>query len=395
MTTTTAPAVAPGGAAAEVTGGRDRWRRTRGRAMGALALVLALGAAIWANGDGQEYPDPLDPRNPGPEGAQALAQVLGDEGVDVTIARSADQLEAARVGRNTTVVVTSTDYLSPNTLERLREHAAPGRLVLVEPSYSLVQEIDGDQTTLPLPAGEVEAACDRPVDGIALEGLSIEVDQATGYAGAGCFPAGGGSVAVADRDDDVLLFGAGQALSNDQVLRADNAAVALRLLGNDDRLIWYVPDPTDAETDEAVTLESLLPDWIGPALWMVTLACIGLILWRFRRLGPLSTEPLPVVVRAVETTRSRGRMYRKSRDRTHAAQALRSATCTALAARLRLDRGADPRSVAEATARHLGRPVDDLEALLLNGHRPPPATDQELVRLAQELARLRREVRRA
>ncbi|THJ07386.1 DUF4350 domain-containing protein, partial [Nocardioides sp.] len=309
---------------------------TRGWALGALALGLALGAAIWTTGGGQEYSGPLDPGNPGPEGAQALARVLDDEGVDVSVVRSAAELEETRVARRTTVVVTSTHYLSPGMLERLRDHAAPGRLVLVDPPYPLVQEIDRDQTTMPVSADEVDAACDRPLAGIALEGLSIEVDDATAYVGTGCFPAGGGSVAVADRDADVVLFGAGQALSNDQVLRADNAAVALRLLGNDRRLVWYVPDPTDADADEAVTLESLLPDWIGPALWMVALAGIGLVLWRFRRLGPLSTEPLPVVVRAVETTRSRGRMYRKSRDRAHAAQGLRSATCAALAARLRL-----------------------------------------------------------
>ena len=31
-----------------------------------------------------------------------------------------------------------------------------------------------------------------------------------------------------------MLFGADQALTNDQILRADNAAVALRLLGQSD-----------------------------------------------------------------------------------------------------------------------------------------------------------------
>ncbi|WP_206055940.1 hypothetical protein, partial [Nocardioides sp.] len=71
-----------------------------------------------------------------------------------------------------------------------------------------------------------------------------------------------------------------------------------------------------------------------------------------------------------------------------------SATCAALAARLRLDRGADAHTVAEAAARHLGRPVGEIDALLLGDHQPPPATDQELIRLAQGLTRLRREVRR-
>ncbi len=60
------------------------------------------------------------------------------------------------------------------------------------------------------------------------------------------------------------------------------------------------------------------------------------MLWRGRRLGPLATEPLPVVVKAIETTRSRGRLYRKSGDRAHAADALRSATRARAATRLRL-----------------------------------------------------------
>ncbi|MCG8152220.1 hypothetical protein GUY44_17150, partial [Pimelobacter simplex] len=51
-------------------------------------------------------------------------------------------------------------------------------------------------------------------------------------------------------------------------------------------------------------------------------------------------------------------------------------------------------AVVEATARHLGAPVESVAALL-DDDRPPPANDQELVRLAQDLARLRREVRRA
>ena len=43
------------------------------------------------------------------------------------------------------------------------------------------------------------------------------------------------------------------------------------------------------------------------------------MLWRGRRLGPLVVEPLPVVVKAVESTQGRGRLYRRVRDRAHAA----------------------------------------------------------------------------
>ncbi|MCX6402237.1 MAG: DUF4350 domain-containing protein [Propionibacteriales bacterium] len=369
-----------------------RTPRIPGWVLVALALTLALGVAVWTTRDAETHPDALDPRNPGPEGGQALAKVLEEEGVDVTIVRSADALDDSTVDGSTTVVVTSTEYLAESTFERLRKQAAPGRLVLVEPSYPVVQDIDRDLTTVGQSDDRIAADCSASVDG-----LTLEVDNATVFRGASddatCFATSGGAVLLERPDERLVLFGAGQALSNDQVLRADNAAIALRVLGASERVVWYVPDPADATADEAVTLSSLIPRWIGPGVWLGALSVIALILWRMRRLGPLSTEPLPVVVRAVETAHSRGRMYRRSGDRGHAARALRRAARADLATRLRLDRRTDATTLIDATARHLGAPVDAIGPLLTEDQ-PPPATDHDLIRLAQELTRLRREVRR-
>lgn len=367
-----------------------------------LALVAALVVAVWTTRGSEEFPIPLDPRNPGPKGAQALAEVLDDEGVDVTIARSADELDEQRVDAATTVLVTDTASLSPRTLERLRQHAREGRVVLVDPSYTLAQEIDDDLRATAAFPDEVEASCtggDGPA-GTDLSGLRIEADQVTVFSddgatldGARCFATGGGAVVAESKAQDLVLFGAGEALTNDQVLRADNAAVALRLVGAAERLVWYVPDPTDAGADETVSLRSLIPRWVVPGLWVGALALLALLLWRVRRLGPLSTEPLPVVVRAVETARSRGRMYRRSGDRGHAAGALRRAARADVASRLGLDRRASTTDVVDATVRHTGAPPERVAALL-DDTTYTPATDQDLVALAQELARLRREVRR-
>ncbi|KRC55098.1 MULTISPECIES: DUF4350 domain-containing protein [unclassified Nocardioides] len=366
-----------------------------------LGVVAALVVAVWTTAGSEEYPTTLDPRNPGPEGAQALAEVLDGQGVDVTIVRSADDLEEAEVDGGTTVLVTSTDDLSPGTLDRLRRHARPGRLVLVEPSYRVVQEVDSDLGALTVYPDELDARCEggEGPAGIDVDGLRVAADRMTVYRaddrtldGARCFGRDDGAVLVESRTADIVLFGAGEALSNDQVLRGDNAAVGLRLAGAGRRLVWYVPDPADATSDEAVALSSLIPRWIEPGLWLALLAGLGLLLWRVRRLGPLSTEPLPVVVRAVETARSRGRMYRRSGDHGHAATALRRAARTDLAARLGLDRRAEVAEVVEVVAAHTDRPVERVAALL--DDTIPPTSDQDLVRLAQELARLRREVRR-
>ena len=202
---------------------------------------------------------------------------------------------------------------------------------------------------------------------------------------------------MAQPRDGVVLLGAVDVLRNGGILEADNAAVALRLLGQHDRLVWYVPDVADLAADDAVTLSSLLPDWLRPGLWLVALALLALVLWRGRRLGALATEPLPVVVRAIETTRSRGRLYRRADDRAHAAATLRAAGRAAAADRLRLPAGGrmheSPDALVRDVARHLGRPVGDVAALL-HPHAPAPTTDHDLITLANALAELDREVRR-
>ncbi len=379
--------------------GTGRARGSKGVLVMGVALAFALIAGIWVTQGSEKYPGAADPRNPGLNGAQALAKVLDHNGVDVEIVRSAADFDAATIDADTTVVVTGTEQLAPSTLRRLRTHASQAaRVVMVEPSYAVLKEIDGTVGSLNVGIFEpVDAQCaggsgaGGGSGGIDLDGLRVQVDAATAYDGEGCFPTKSG--VLLRPVDGLMLFGAGEALTNDQITRADNAAVALRLLGHDARLVWYVPDAADAVADDAVTIGTLLPRWIGPGLWLVALSLIALVLWRFRRLGPLSVEPLPVVVRAVETTRSRGRMYRRSGDRAHAARALRRAARADIATHLRLDRSAGVDAVVEATARHLGSPTEPV-ATLLHDDLTTPTNDPDLVRLAQDLERLRNEVRR-
>ena len=76
----------------------------------------------------------LDPTNPDPGGAKALATVLAQQGVEVIVVRSAADLEAQPIDADTDVVVTSASELGNSTAERLRTHARPGNLIVVEPS---------------------------------------------------------------------------------------------------------------------------------------------------------------------------------------------------------------------------------------------------------------------
>jgi hypothetical protein len=99
---------------------------------------------------------------------------------------------------------------------------------------------------------------------------------------------------------------------------------------------------------------------------------------------------LPVVVRAVETTEARGRLYRRASDRVRAADGLRGGTRTRLAARLGLPRHSPDDAVVGAVARATDRPPTDIRALLYGA---APVNDSDLVLLAEQLAQLEENVR--
>ena len=152
--------------------------------------------------------------------------------------------------------------LGASTIERLLDHTAdahtgrgrrrPRRRRGVRRRRAAASQIDlGDGP----PAG-----LRRPRS---YDGLTLEVDSATVYAGRRAASTAGAARWSPSREDGLVLFGADQALTNDQVLRADNAAVALRLLGQDDRLVWYVPSLDDLVGDDGVSLQQPAPP-LGP-----------------------------------------------------------------------------------------------------------------------------------
>lgn len=369
-----------------------RWlARHRVALLVALAAVVAVAGSAWLGRDNRSYPAALDPRNPDGNGAQALARVLGGQGVEVDVARSADALDqalaGADAGASTTIVVTSSGNLGSSTTRRLLARQGDAQLVVVAPGPELVRQLGvGTFAATVEPRGALPAACP------AYAGLSVQVRQADAFTGRGCFrgPAG---VLVARPRAGLTLLGAPDLITNDQILDGDNAAVALRLLGSRERLVWYVPSLTDLTGADGVSVRSLLPRWLGPGLWLLLCVAIATIAWRGRRLGPLAREPLPVAVKAVETTRNLGRLYRRSGDRGHAAGSLRAATRIRLATRLRLPRRVDPTRLVDDVSARTGRPAAEVEALI-GASALPPRDDNELARLAQQLSELDREVSR-
>lgn len=368
---------------------RTRLRRHRAGIVVTVAALLAVAVTALLAGTARTA-DPLDPANPDPAGARALARVLADRGVEVRVARGADAFEDAAVDADTTVVVTGTQALGPATIDRMLAHAGEGELLLVEPDFLLVESLGVDaEPRSAAPDGPIGADCTEP----AVAELRLDVTATTAYDAPGCFTTSTGHAVLVRAEATrgaVRLWGAGEALANDGILHGDNAAIALRLLGGHDRLVWYVPDPADLDGSAGVGLGSLLPRWIGPGLWLALVTVVALAWWRGRRLGPLAREPLPVVVRAAETTESLGRLYRRAGDRDHAADVLRRASLDRLAGLLRLGTGAGLAQVTRAAADRTGRPLDDVTRLLSPA---VPDDDRALIALANDLADLEEEVR--
>lgn len=374
---------------------RHRWRRWRwALALATLVTLVAIAAAL---------PEPrtsdvaLAPNNPSGRGARALAQILEHQGVDIRYVRtSAEATKAAVAG--TTLLVTGSFLLDDAQVEALADTQAD--LALLNPDPYLLGAVTDAADVADIAPTQTRtrrlARCADP-DAVAAESIRAAGAGyvATTDAATVCFPAEGqaaGSYLVVDGPRRVVALGDPAVLTNAELARQGHAALALRMLGRHDQLTWYVPSPSDfGQPAGGPGLSDLLPPWAGAVgLQLLVVAAVA-GLWRGRRLGRLVTEPLPVTVRAAETTRGRGRLYRRSRSYGHAAAALRAGVATRSAARVGLPRTAGAPAVIDALARATGWPADDVAALLYG---PPPTDDAGLVHLARRLDDLESEVHR-
>jgi hypothetical protein len=191
-------------------------------------------------------------------------------------------------------------------------------------------------------------------------------------------------------DTTVTLLGTGEPLTNARLDDEANAALGMRLLGQHERLVWFVPSPADpALRDGQRTLTELVPDGVRFGMVQLVIAVALVALWRARRLGPVVTEPLPVVVRAAETVEGRARLYRRAGAADHAGEALRQATRDRLVRRLGLPRDAAPPDVVATVATRTGRRETETHALLYG---PPSTGEADLVRLADALDSLEKDL---
>lgn len=366
---------------------RRVWRAARGP-LAILALVVAAGIGVALLRGISEGGD-LDPRSATPGGSRAIARVLADHGVRVDPVFEAARAEAD-AGAETTLVVVHPGLLKPDQLRRIAAHA--GDVVLVGANAATAAAILPGVKSI----GQGDPAITKPgCDFPPARAAGTATLGASGYDIPGaahvqrCYPIGDGFGLLHGGHDGkrVTLLASGTPLTNAALADEGNAALAMRLLGTHDRVVWYLPSRGDGDE----SLVELLPDGWKFAVVQLAVAAAVFALWRARRLGPVVAEPLPVVVRAAETTEGRALLYRKARARGHAADALRAAAVVRIAARVGLPPDAEPDAVVSAVAGRTARRDDAVRELLYG---PAPTGDTELVRIADALDLLDNEVTR-
>ncbi len=369
---------------------------------GAVILVLMVVATYVAGVSGSSD-RPLDPDNPGADGMQALAEVLRDQGVEITVVRGLDNLSSASAVGGT-VLISSTAYLSTDSGADLQDYTRDAdSVVILSPEGNLADVLGVDaetdaRVTPTAMAPECDSSVWDPQDRVSRGDTLIEVGAGIARDDARtCLPpspgynAGGSRsgywVELAPRASQprTVVAGIAMALTNDYVDEEANAVTGLRLLGSTDRLVWVIPSISDAGDQPPTSLTDVLPRSVIPATVLILVALLALTVVRGRRLGRVTTEPLPVLIHAIETTTSRGRLYQEARDRPRALASLQLAARRRLASRLGLAVGSTPEEVVQAVAQATGRPAPDVHRLLVD---PTVDDDATLVQIARDVRSL-------
>jgi len=367
------------------------WRRWRAwLIIGVIVLLGGAGIAALHQPPANPY---LNPAVTSATGTHALADILAGLGHQVvtTTAVSVAEQEASR---GSTLVITSPAYLSRADLVALGRVQA--NVLLVEPDPVALAAIATPVgiigstpvvVTAPacrLPAATLAGTADMGGENLLVPSVTTVAQQCYAHA------SGPTLVQVELRGRTVTVLGTGAPLTNAALASAGNAALDINLLPSR-RIVWLVPDVVTATATAAAgpkSFASLVP--VAAYLVTIQLAIAVLLAagWRARRLGQLVAEPMPVVVRAAETTEGHGRLYQSRHARAQAAEALRSAMRSRLERAAGLPAGAGPDTVIELLAQRSPTGTARISDLLYG---PAPRTDQALVTLANDLDQLERE----
>ncbi|HEV7950309.1 MAG TPA: DUF4350 domain-containing protein [Glaciihabitans sp.] len=363
----------------------------------ALAFVLVIAVITMLLSGTNTTADRLSPVSPAPSGSEAVVEVLRQQGVDVQPSTSLTATEDAvtTAADDTTVLVYDNQMLlEPAQWEQIA--ALEASVIVVNPSFMALSALNPGVAAAGPVNGTVDADCV-----VSSADAQVTLDDDFGYrvisdeTAQPCLGSGDDvySLISSEVDGSVrTVLGASWALTNEGIVQQDNAAFALRVLGQSSTLVWYLPSLSDVAGDAPPSLAELSPDWVIPTALLLALTAIAAAVWRGRRFGPLVIENLPVTVRASETMEGRARLYAANSARLRALDALRVGSVGRLATLVALPRTASVEEVAAAVASALDESVGSIREILLDA---VPANDAELVRLSDRLLQLEAQVARA
>lgn len=320
-----------------------------------------------------------DPQNPEPQGTMALAEVLTDRGVDLKVLRSVSSAIAAEADL---LILSHPEVLTPEQTQALAEMGVDTVLI---GATRRVPGFTGALTRAETPAGVISPGCEDPR--AAAGPIRTSGPFFTDPDAAVCFP-GGDSGAVLTWDSQAgsrVTLLPKDFLTNAYITEEANAALALRVLGEAETATWLVGSASDPYSADG-SHEDFSPDWLLAAIGVVFLAMIW---WRGPRFGPLTAEPLPVIVNAAETTMGRGWLYRRAKDLDHGATSLRLGALNRIGPRIGLASSASQSEVIAKVAQATGRDHRDVATLLYG---PAPTSADSLQALALSLDVLVNEV---
>ncbi|HEX7589582.1 MAG TPA: DUF4350 domain-containing protein [Demequinaceae bacterium] len=386
-----------------------RTRVWRGRFWWSLVLVFSALLAVVVASTPSKDSALLSLNNPGSDGARATGEILRGRGLDV---RQITRLGAARIAtpQDTTLAVVLPSNIVDYQIESVL--AYPGDIVFVGVSPDLLTAIDPSLGSADSPESTLRGAqCNDP-DAIAAGRISTggaEIDATRVDGATVCFrsaPGIGPFVVLQRAGRTITLLSDATLPMNGNLIDYGNAALVFRALGKHPTLVWYLGNPLDTSTltysdgsgtgsnpggNAAEPSADFLPPGTGTALYALAIAVLIAAIWRGRRMGPLVTEALPVVVPSSETTRGRARLYRRARAYGRASASLRAAAAERMGRRLGVPRGGDAATLIRAVARATGREPLAVERLVYG---PPPDGEHAMMDLVQELDTLERQVHR-
>lgn len=410
------------------------------RAVIPFAVVVAL-ITVTLVAHSIQQPDPerpsfLSPVSDAGDGGLRLAQRLAGLGVPVDRRTSSSEAIAAAVAGSATLFVPVPEFVDPDALSQLRLIPPMVRLVLVAPTNdALIAAGAGARMRGPRwTAAVAEPGCAEP---FATAPAAVHRWQYEPLAD-DLFRCYADSVVELDMPGPpITLVGATDPFRNDRLDEHGNEAFAVGLLSRSERVVWLdlhepegraagededadetVPEPDPAETDSdpqdepgageprpeptggdtpPPVAQEQPPNPLGrvfpPAFWatvtLLVLAAVALAAAAARRLGTPVAEPLPATVRAAETVRGLGGLYRRARARDASLATVQEAAVRRLAAHVGLPAGSGVDEVAGPVAAVVGRTEHEVRALLGGGVED---TDEDLAAKATAVQNLVRYV---